>query len=98
MKSALEGLKGVTKVGMDLKQDLFRVTLAETDPPTKEDLFKAIRELSYTPSLADASTFGSAAEPVHPAAAEVPHLIQKALDRAKAESKKFVLVDCMGDN
>ena len=83
---------------MDLKQDLFRVTLVETDPPTKADLFKTIRELSYTPSLADVSSFGTALEPVHPEAREIPPLIQKALDRAKAESKKFVLVDCMGDN
>ena len=98
MKKALEGLKGVTKVEIDLKQDLFQVTLAETGPPTKEDLFKAIRELGYTPSLADVSAFGTAAEPVHPAATEMPPLIQKALDQAKAESKKFVLVDCMGDN
>ena len=97
MKRALEGLKGVTKVEMDLKQDLFRVTLNEKNPPSKEDLFKVIRELTYTPSLADASTFGTAVEPVHPAAVGIPSLIHEALERARKESRKFVLVDCMGD-
>jgi len=28
----------------------------------------------------------------------MPELVRKAIDRAKAESKRFILVDCMGDN
>jgi hypothetical protein len=31
VKKALEGLKGVTKVEMDVVHDLFRVTIAEKD-------------------------------------------------------------------
>ncbi len=82
---------------MDLAHELFRVTMAHGPAPSQELLFGAIHELGYTPSLADASAFRSIAAPTHPAAA-VPVLIRKALDRAKKEGKKFVLVDCMGDN
>lgn len=82
---------------MDLAHDLFRVTLAEGPVPSQDALFGAIRELGYTPSVADTSTFRSTPEPVHPAVG-LPGLVRRALDRAKSEGKKFVLVDCMGDN
>ena len=97
MKSALEGLKGVTKVEMDVKHDLFRVSLTGTDVPTKDDLFKAIRDLTYTPSLADGSTFVVASKATA-SGGGIPPLIQKALDQAKAESKQFLLVEGTGDN
>ena len=97
MKSALEGLNGVTKVEMDLRQDLFRVTLADTNAPTKDDLFKAMLDLTYTPTLENGSTFAAAPE-VSPPAEGIPPLIQKALNQAKTESKRFVLVEGTGDN
>ncbi len=97
MKSALEGLKGVTKVEMDLAQDLFRVSRIDTDGPDKEVLFKAIRDLSYTPSLADGATF-TATPKAGSVKAGMPPLIQKALDEAQAQSKRFVIVKGTGDN
>ena len=97
MKSALEGLNGVTKVEMDLSQDLFRVTLADKNGPSKDDLFKAIRDLSYTPTLDNDATFAVAPK-VGPLGEGIPPLIQKALDQAKSESKQFVLVKGTGDN
>jgi hypothetical protein len=97
VKKALEGLKGVTQVEMDLSHDLFRVSLAEGAALPQEVLLGAIRELGYAPSPGDASAFRSTPEPVH-SARDVADLVRKALDRAKTEGKKFVLVDCMGDN
>jgi hypothetical protein len=82
---------------MDLERDLFRVTLAERDAPTQEALFNAIRDLTYTPSVASAGTFKPADEPTDPMGA-MPELVRDAIARAKAESKRFILVDCMGDN
>ena len=97
MKSALEGLKGVTKVEMDLKQDLFRVTLAESNAPTKDDLFKTIQNLTYTPTLESGATFAAAPKGILQEGS-IPPLIQKALDQAKAKSKQFILVKGTGDN
>jgi len=96
VKKALEGLTGVAKVEMDVERDLFRVTLADREPPSQEVLFKAVQELSYTPSLASPESFRGGAEALHPRG-DPPEIVRKALDRAKAE-KKLVLVDCMGDN
>ena len=97
MKSALEGLEGVTKVEVDLKEDLFRVTLVDSDGPNREVLFKTIRDLSYTPSLADGATF-TATPKAGFVKAGMPPLIQKALDEAQAQSKRFVIVNGTGDN
>ncbi|MCI0656595.1 MAG: heavy-metal-associated domain-containing protein [Acidobacteria bacterium] len=97
MKKALEGLKGVANVERDLARDLFRVTPADGAAPSQEALFSAIRKLGYKPGLAEVSAFRSTPEPVHPAR-DVPDAVQKALDRAKPGGKKFVLVDCMGDD
>ena len=82
---------------MDLQQDLFRVTLAETNAPTKDDLFKAIQDLAYTPTLKSGVTFAATPKGILPGGS-IPPLIQKALDQAKAESKQFVLVKGTGDN
>ena len=82
---------------MDLRQDLFRVTLADTTGPTKEDMFKVIRDLTYTPTLENGATFATTPK-VSPLESGFPPLIQKALDQAKAESKQFVLVKGTGDN
>ena len=97
MKSALEGLKGVTKVEMDLKQDLFRVTATGSETPTKEGLFKAIQELGYTPSLVAGAKFAAVTK-ADPTRGGMPALIQNALDQARKESKQFVLVKGTGDN
>lgn len=97
MKKALEGLKGVAKVEMDLAHDLFRVTLSEGGGPSEEALFKAVQELNYTPSLAPQELFQAAPPPVH-LTGNRPEIVERALAKAKTESKKFVLVDCMGDN
>ena len=82
---------------MDLGQDLFRVTLADTKALTKENLFEAIRDLTYTPTLENRSTFAESPK-VSLSGGGIPPLIQKALDQAKAESKQFVLVKGTGDN
>ena len=82
---------------MDLGQDLFRITLANTNTPTKENLFKVIQDLTYTPTLENSATF-AATPKVSPPGGIIPPLIQKALDQAKAESKQFVLVKGTGDN
>ena len=82
---------------MDVKQDLFQVTLEDTGAPTKELLFKAIEDLSYTSSLADGATF-SGAPKAGSANSDTPAIIQKALDEARAKSKKFVIVKGTGDN
>ncbi len=97
MKKALEGLKGVAQVDWDLSRDLFQVTQVEGSAPSLEALFGAVRELGYTPNLVDASTFRPTADAVN-AAARMPELVRKALDRAKTDGKRFLLVDCMGDN
>ena len=82
---------------MDLGQDLFRVTLADTNAPLKEDLFEAIRKLSYTPTLEKDVTFATGSKS-SPLGGGVPPIIQSALDQAKVESKQFVLVKGTGDN
>lgn len=97
MKKALEGLKGVTKVEMDVEHDLFRLTLAEKEAPTQEALYTVIKDLGYTPSAETPKSFRTTAKHLHPTG-EAPEVVRKALDRAKSEGKKFVLVDCMGDN
>lgn len=81
---------------MDLERDLFRVTMAKRDAPVEAALIEAVRELNYTPSVVDAASFREEQEPVH-AMGKPPDLVREALDRAKAEGKRFVLVDCMGD-
>jgi len=81
---------------MDLERDLFRVTLAERGAPAEAALIDVVRKLSYTPSVVNTSSFREGREPVH-AMGEPPDLVQKAIDRAKVEKKRFVLVDCMGD-
>lgn len=81
---------------MDLERDLFRITLSEGDPSAETALLDAVRELNYTPSIEPITAFGSGSEPVH-AVGKPPDLIRRALERAKAEKKRFVLVDCMGD-
>ena len=96
MKKALEGLKGVTKVEMDVEHDLFRVTIVEKDSPTQEAVFAVIKDLNYTPVAAPAESFRIAAPPLQ-STGEAPEAVRKALGRAKAE-KKLVLVDLMGDN
>ena len=96
MKKALEGLKGVTKVEMDVEHDLFRVTLAEKDAPTRDALFAVVKGLGYDPSSAPAEGFRVAATPLS-STGEAPEAVRKALGRAKTE-KKLVLVDLMGDN
>jgi len=93
---ALEGLSGVTKVEMDLERDLFRVTLAVRNAPTEAALLEVIRKLNYTPNIVPPTEFGEGRKPVH-AMGEPPELVRRALDRAKTEKKRFVLVDCMGD-
>lgn len=97
MKKALEGLKGVAKVEMDLAHDLFRVTQSEGGGMSTVVLFKAVQELNYTPSLAPPEHFQVAPPPVH-LSGKRPEIVERALAKAKTESKKFVLVDCMGDN
>jgi len=82
---------------MDLERDLFRVTLAGKAGASQEELFETIRALNYTPSLAGGEGFHASEETTHPMG-EMPELVRKAIDRAKAESKRFILVDCMGDN
>ena len=82
---------------MDLGQDLFRVTTAGSDTPTKEGLFKAIQELGYTPSLVARAKFAAVMK-ADPTKGGTPALIQNALDQARAESKRFVLVKGTGDN
>lgn len=77
---------------MDLERDLFRVT----GVVTHDLVFAAIRELGYTPSLADAAAFREASEPTHPVGS-APELVRNACARARAE-RKLVLVDCMGDS
>jgi copper chaperone CopZ len=96
VKKALEGLKGVSKVEVDLAHDLFRVTLAEKDGPTQEALFAVVKDLAFTPSAAPAESFRVAATPLS-STGEAPEAVRKALGRAKAE-KKLVLVDLMGDH
>lgn len=96
MKKALEGLKGVTKVEMDVEHDLFRVTLAEKDPPIRDALHSVIKELGYTPSAAATESFRVAPKLLE-STGEAPETVRQALVRAKAE-KKLVLVDLMGDN
>ncbi len=96
MKKALEGLKGVTKVEMDVEHDLFRVSIAKKDSPTQEAVFAVIKDLNYIPSVAPAESFRIAATPPQ-SAGEAPEAVRKALGRAKAK-KKLVLVDLMGDN
>ena len=82
---------------MDLKQDLFRVTLSNANAPTKEDLFKAIQDLTYTPTLESGATFAAAPKGIL-LEGSIPPLIQKALDQAEAGSKQFILVKGTGDN
>lgn len=96
MKKALVGLKGVMKVEMDVEHDLFRVTIAEKDAPTRDALFAVIKGLGYDPAAAPADGFRVAATPLT-STGEAPEAMRKALARAKAE-KKLVLVDLMGDN
>lgn len=88
---------GETGALLSRRQHLFRVTPADGAAPSQEALFSAIRKLGYKPGLAEVSAFRSTPEPVHPAR-DVPDAVQKALDRAKPGGKKFVLVDCMGDD
>ncbi len=81
---------------MDLERDLFRITLAERDAPAEAALLEVVRKLNYRPSIVPAVEFREAREPVH-AMGEPPELVRRALERAKAEKKRFVLVECMGD-
>ncbi|MBI2899810.1 MAG: hypothetical protein HYY17_06470 [Planctomycetes bacterium] len=92
MKKALEGLRGVAKVEMDLDRDLFRVT----GDVTRESVFAVIRALGYMPRAADPADFREMSGPTHPMG-DAPELVRKACERARAE-KKLVLVDCMGDD
>ncbi len=92
MKKALEGLAGVENVEIDLERDLFRVIGASP----RESIFAAIRELGYTPSLADPAAFRATPETTHPTG-DAPDLVRKACERARTE-RKLVLVDCMGDS
>ena len=96
MKKALEGLKGVTKVEMDVEHDLFRVTLVAKDAPTQEGVFAIIKDLNYTPTASSTESFQV---PVAPLLSknEAPEAVRLALGRAKV-AKKLVLVDLMGDN
>ena len=96
MKKALEGLSGVTKVEMDLVHDLFRVTRS-SDVPTPAAILDAVRLLNYEPRVATAGEFHVHDEPLHPVGAPA-EVIRAALAKAKAAGKRFVLVDCMGDN
>jgi hypothetical protein len=81
---------------MDPERDLFRVTLAERDAPADAALLDVIRKLNYTPRVVSAEEFRAGREPVR-AMGEPPELVRRALERAKVEKKRFVLVDCMGD-
>jgi hypothetical protein len=82
---------------MDVEHDLFRITVAEKDAPTVDALFAVIRDLNYTPSMAAADGFRPGARQSHPAG-DAPDVVKQALAKAKLEGKRFVLVDCMGDN
>jgi|GEM_PF-5649994 len=79
---------------MDLERDLFRVTLK--DATGRGSVFAAVRDLGYTPRMADPTAFRRTAEIVHPTG-DAPDLVRKACERARAE-KKLVLVECMGDS
>ncbi|MBI2932792.1 MAG: hypothetical protein HYY16_14185 [Planctomycetes bacterium] len=81
---------------MDLERDLFRVTLAQRDAPPEAALIDVVRKLNYTPSVVDAASFREGRDPVH-AMGKAPDLVRSALERAKGEKRRFVLVDCMGD-
>ena len=82
---------------MDLQQDLFRITLADENAPTKGDLFKTIRDLTYTPTLEIGTTFSVAPKGIL-LKGNIPPVIQKALEQARTESKRFVLLKGTGDN
>ncbi len=96
MKRALEGLRGATKVEIDLARDLFRVTLSPKDSATDDEILEAVRALNYDPSRTDPARFRVEAAPIHPVG-EAPDLVRKAIERARAEGKRFVIVDCTGE-
>lgn len=96
MKKALEGLKGVTKVEMDVEHDLFRVSISEQNSTTQQAVFAVIKDLGYDPSAAPVESFRATQTTPRPIG-EAPEIVRQALDKAKVE-KKFVLVYCMGDN
>ncbi|MBI4564758.1 MAG: hypothetical protein HY716_08730 [Planctomycetes bacterium] len=91
------GLPGVTKVEMDLERDLFRVSRGGENAASEDRIFAAIRELSYTPSRADPSTFQARPE-FHRPVGQPPEIMWSAVEKARRESKRFIIVECTGDN
>lgn len=95
MVKALEGLPGVAKVEMDVEHDLFRLTYAAGSKAEPQAAFQAIKDLGYTPSIAEAERFQATPTKTHPTGG-IPAFIQRALDRARAEGK-LVVVDCTAE-
>jgi hypothetical protein len=83
----------VAEVEMDVERGLFRIS---GDSASETTVLETIRKLGYEPSIAASSEF-HATGAFHPVG-EMPELVRAALGRARAESKRFVIVDCAGDS
>jgi len=86
VKKALEGLPGVERVEWDLARDLVRVTGASA-----EAVIAKVRDLKYDATVADGRDFSPGG--AHPTGL-LPPAVRKAIDRAKAEGKRALFVDC----